>query len=105
MYAAATVKWAERGRLLKVPQVGARESYQDMADFVDTVSNERAQGALEAAIQGKGAFRRFKDTLIRYPQERDRWFEFLAARTRERVLSWLREEEIEPVGMDGKPHE
>jgi hypothetical protein len=34
--------------------------YQDMADFADRITNERAGRRLARAIQGKGAFRRFK---------------------------------------------
>ena len=55
---------------------------------------------MEVAIHGKGAFRRFKDTLEGYPKERERWFEFLDARSQERVLNWLREEEIQPLEKD-----
>ena len=102
MYAAATVKWAKRGRFLKVPQVTTGESYQEMADFVDTVANERVQMSLLDAIRGKGAFRRFKDTLVRYRQERERWFKFRDARNRARGLNWLREKKIRPIDIDGE---
>jgi len=37
--------------------------YQDMADFADWVSDERAGRRPARAIQGKGAFRRFKGEL------------------------------------------
>ena len=37
--------------------------YQDMADFAEQITDERAGGRLARAIQGKGAFRRFKDEL------------------------------------------
>ena len=37
--------------------------YQDMADFADRISDQRAGRSLLRAIQGKGAFRRFKDRL------------------------------------------
>src|ERR1700730_14235253 len=43
--------------------------YQDMADFADQVSDERAGRSLARAIQGKGAFRRFKAEMHEeYPQ-------------------------------------
>ena len=41
---------------------------QDMADFADQVSDERAGRRLARALQGKGAFRRFKAELARRPQ-------------------------------------
>jgi hypothetical protein len=37
--------------------------YQDMADFAETITDERAGRRLARAIQGKGAFRRFKEEL------------------------------------------
>lgn len=98
--AAAAVEWAEDDRFLKIPRVESWEGYQDMEAFIETVSDAHVQEILEVAIQGKGAFRRFKDTLERYPKERERWFEFLDVRSRERVLNWLQEEEIQPLDTD-----
>ena len=37
--------------------------YRDMADFAETITDERAGRRLTRAIQGKGAFRRFRDEL------------------------------------------
>ena len=44
---------------------------------------------LDVAIQGKGAFRRFKDVLRGHPGEQQRWFEFQAARMDARAREWL----------------
>src|SRR6185437_7079340 len=37
--------------------------YQDMADFAERVSDDQARRRLARALEGKGAFRRFKDVL------------------------------------------
>ncbi|WP_405433760.1 hypothetical protein [Micromonospora sp. NBC_00617] len=37
--------------------------HRDMADFAEQVSDERTGRRLQRAIQGRGAFRRFKDEL------------------------------------------
>ena len=37
--------------------------YQDMANFAEEITDERAGRRLARALQGKGAFRRFKDEL------------------------------------------
>ncbi len=64
--------------------------YQDMADFADQVSDERAGRRLARAIQGKGAFRRFKDELHEeYPHLLDAWYAFRDARARRRAVEWL----------------
>ena len=47
------------------------------------------------AIDGKGAFRRFKDTLLRYPSERERWFAFKDDLSRQRAAEWLADYDIE----------
>jgi hypothetical protein len=41
--------------------------YQDMADFAKGITDERAGRRLLRAIQGKGAFRRFRDELYADP--------------------------------------
>jgi Uncharacterised protein family (UPF0158) len=64
--------------------------YEDMADFADGISDERAGRRLARAIQGKGAFRRFKDELNEeYPHLLPAWFEFRAARAQRRAVEWL----------------
>jgi hypothetical protein len=59
--------------------------YQDMAYFADQVSDERAWQRLARAIQGKGAFRRFKAELYEeYPQLLPAWYAFRDARAHRR---------------------
>jgi hypothetical protein len=84
-------------RYIRIPQMESYEGYNDMVAFIATVSNPRLQNRLERAIRGKGAFRHFKDVLLNYPQERERWFQFSNERMRQRVLDWLDEEGIEPI--------
>ncbi len=48
----------------RIPKAESHEGYQDMVDFITTVDNERLAELLEVAINGKGAFRRFKDVLL-----------------------------------------
>ena len=48
--------------------------YQDMADFADRISDDRAGRRLARAIRGRGAFRRFKDELDEeYPDLLQAW--------------------------------
>lgn len=88
-------------RYIGVPQADSREGYRDMEAFVETVANERLAERLARAIEGRGAFRRFKDVLVDYPVERQRWFAFRDARQRERVLEWLESEGVEPDSTAG----
>ncbi len=83
-------------RYLPVPPQDSREGYRDMEAFIETVTDEHVAELLEVAIDGPGAFRRFKDVLARYPQERERWFRFKEERLRQRVLDWLADKGIAP---------
>ena len=59
----------ERG-LVFVEPVGSGESYSDLQDFAARVADPRARDLLLRAIAGRGAFRRFKDTLLDFPELR-----------------------------------
>ena len=72
-----------------IPKAESYEDYDDMVDFISTVEDEHLVELLEVAIDGKGAFRRFKDVLARYPEERERWYHFKEERMKERAISWL----------------
>jgi len=73
----------------KIPKAESHEGYGDMVDFIATVKDKRLVELLEVAINGKGAFRRFKDVLLNYPEERERWFQFRDDRVQEKALEWL----------------
>jgi len=64
--------------------------YQDMADFAEGISDDRAGRRLARAIQGEGAFRRFKDELHEeYPDLLPAWYAFRDARAIRRAVEWL----------------
>lgn len=84
-------------RYLALPRPDSRAGYHDMERFIETVESEHLRERLWKAIDGRGAFRRFKDELFEYPAEQQRWFAFRDARLRQRVLDWLAEESIEPI--------
>ena len=61
-----------------------------MADFAEGLTDERAGRRLERAIQGKGAFRRFKDQLHdEFPDLLSAWRAFRDARATRRAVQWL----------------
>jgi hypothetical protein len=63
---------------LRVEPASSREQYRWMEKFVGSVSDETLRDRLIMSIDGKGAFRRFKDVLLGYPAERERWFSYRA---------------------------
>jgi hypothetical protein len=64
--------------------------YQDMADFAERVSDDQARRRLARAIEGKGAFRRFKDVLHQeHPHLLPAWHAFHETRAQRRAVDWL----------------
>ncbi|MGH2555331.1 MAG: UPF0158 family protein [Actinomycetota bacterium] len=81
---------AEGGdRWLWVDSEGSHDGYRDMHNFIATVANPGDADRLEIAIQGRGAFRRFKDVLGRWPGELERWYAYSEERQRGRARAWL----------------
>jgi predicted nucleotidyltransferase len=77
-------------RLIAIEPEPSSEGYGDMQDFIARVSDPRAREFLERAIAGRGAFRRFKDTLFEFEDLREAWFALRDARAERRALGWLR---------------
>ena len=68
--------------------------YQMMVDFIDTIENLEIKNNLQKLIQGKGAFRRFKD----YCFEMDiiqGWYKFRDERYKEIAIDWCKQNELE----------
>lgn len=78
----------QRGMILIEP-ISSDSSYRDLAEFTSQVRDPRARDLLERAISGRGAFRRFKDTLFDFPNLREAWFKFHDNRVEQRALGWL----------------
>lgn len=53
----------EYGMLVYVEPIETREQYRDMEDFIATIEDDQTKNFLYIAIDGQGAFRRFKDAL------------------------------------------
>jgi hypothetical protein len=69
--------------------------YQDMADFAGGITDEGAGRRLARSIQGKGAFRRFKDELHEeYPDLLAAWYAFRDTRARRRAVQWLADNSV-----------
>lgn len=86
---------SEPERCLSIPTESSRERYQDMAAFTESLEDENLKEKLWIALNGRGAFRRFKDVLLSYPEKREEWFKFQDKRLEKRVMEWLEENEIE----------
>lgn len=81
---------------IRIEPASSREQYRWMERFVASVSDEGLRKRLLISIDGKGAFRRFKDVLLAYPAERERWFSYRSDLLHWHIHNWLNECDIEP---------
>jgi hypothetical protein len=87
----------EPHRWLTVDPEGSDEAYRDMVLFVTTMSEADPAAVLGRALEGKGAFRRFRNQLGRDPDLEQRWYVLSDERRRGRARAWLAEHGYRPT--------
>jgi uncharacterized protein UPF0158 len=85
------------GHLIDVEPLESSVEYSWMAEFASSVCHPRLRNELDVALDGRGAFRRFKRVLSGHPAERERWFGFRDQRLHETAREWLADHGIEPT--------
>lgn len=98
-------KIAESSSYLRIEPVSSREQYGWMERFIPMVEEEDLCERLLDAIDGKGAFRRFKDVLMSWPEEREKWFAFRSERVRVFMESWLAANGLSPTAREPRTSE
>lgn len=90
---------------MRIDPVSSREQYRWMERFIPMVEDADIQARLMAAIDGKGAFRRFKDVLMAFAPERERWFAFRSERLRVFMEAWLNAHGLRAIARPQPPIE
>ena len=85
----------EKERYTRIPERTPRYGYDTMKAFAETLENESLREILLELLDGKNAFRRFKDSLAPYPKERKLWYGFNAKASRNEIRVWL-----SSIGLD-----
>jgi hypothetical protein len=93
----------ESGRYIRIPERKNRIAYQSMNAFIDTIEDPLLKEELSAALNGKGAFRKFKDALVSFPKARKRWHGYNAKAMKKESLQWLQSLGIEAVPLKKSP--
>ena len=88
---------ASDGDYLGIDPVPSREQYRWMEHFIESLEDGELRGRLQRAVDGRGAFRRFKDALAPHRVDRERWFRFRSERLREAMQRWLSHHSIVAV--------
>lgn len=68
--------------------------YQMMEDFIHTIENLEIKNNLQRLIQGKGAFRRFKDYCAEMDIIRE-WYKYRDEQYKEIAIYWCKQNELE----------
>lgn len=68
--------------------------YGIMKEFIETIEEKRLYNQLLIAINGSGAFRRFKDTCINFDIIND-WYKFRKEKYKEIAIEWCKKNNIE----------
>jgi hypothetical protein len=78
-------------------EADSHEGWRDMAEFAASVADRAFAERLERAIQGRGAFRRFRAVLDEDPDELTRFHRFADERQRGRARRWLAEHGLRAI--------
>jgi hypothetical protein len=85
----------DKDRYARIPERTPQYGYNTMKAFAETVGDETLRECLLELLDGKNAFRRFKDALGPYPKERKLWYGFNAKASRAEIEAWLKAMGIE----------
>jgi predicted nucleotidyltransferase len=90
--------WGDKNLLVLPAHLFEDLFYGSLDEFVVSLPVGSQRTELARAIRGKGAFRRFKDIVLGggNVELKHRWQWFETCRKRERIVQWLRDENIEP---------
>ncbi len=84
-------------RFEEIPKYASRDDYNLMCRFAETIDEEDIRERLDIALQGKGAFRRFRDVVFRYPDLKAQWVAARQQALLQEALEWLEGLDIEPL--------
>ncbi|MFH1703776.1 MAG: UPF0158 family protein [Nitrospirota bacterium] len=86
----------EGSRYVPIPERDSLEAYNIMTEFIETFGDPVLKEELSNALNGKGAFRKFKNVLLEYPKERKRWHTYNAKAMKNTITEWLESLGIKP---------
>lgn len=77
----------------RLPEQRDIHEYRIMEDFISSLPAGAARDRLSIAIYGKGAFRRFKDSVIRLGLDQ-RWYQWRDEAYKKKAIEWCEENGI-----------
>jgi len=93
----ASVLERDPERYEAIPSVDGHEEFRWMSRFAESVDEEDIRGKLCLALDGKGAFGRFRSVVRCYPDLDAKWHAMRQEELLKVALEWLESLEIEPI--------
>lgn len=78
---------------IELPTQYEINEYSMIEEFIETIEDVRVYNQLQIAINGRGAFRRFKDTCINFDIIED-WYKFRDEKYKEIAIEWCNDNNI-----------
>lgn len=75
--------------LIEIACEGSRAAYRDMVAFVAAIGDRGVGIRLLRELEGRGAFRRFRNVVIDLPELNEMWSTYSRARDECRAIHWL----------------
>jgi hypothetical protein len=81
-------------RYVALPRDHGERSVGDLEEFLRHCEDEACRRELSGALRVAGSAATYRETLVRYPREEARFFQFKEHRALERAEAWLEEMKI-----------
>lgn len=79
----------ERARYIRIPERDPGACYEAMKSFALQLQDNDLKEHLITLLDGRGAFRRFKDALASNAREKKQWYSYNARCSQEEIRKWL----------------
>jgi isochorismate hydrolase len=79
----------DTGDWMRITPRSSRDGYRTMQRFLTNVEDPVLRERLASVLVGRGAFRRFKDLLLDFPDVRQQWFSFKDSEVYAYIADWL----------------
>lgn len=87
----------ENDRYIYITKIDTCEEYEFMCDFTDTLTDDNLRLGLMDALDGKGAFSKFRAIIKTSPELENSWYSFKEKQMRQYIIDFLNENGLEPA--------
>lgn len=88
---------------VRIPHSTSHEDFAVMEDFAQLLTEPHLREQLERALEGRGPFRRFRDTVFSIDGLGHLWLDYRQARVEREAAEWLIDEEARASRSGGSP--